>query len=112
MKFKKNKEVVWEGVTHNPDIKKKVFVKNGEIPQVTIFGEAVFKPEQFVAPHKHDTMYEVFYILEGEAVFGIDGKEIKLSKGDSVVIEPGEIHSQRNDSKMDVKWIYFGIATD
>ncbi|MBT3984684.1 cupin domain-containing protein [archaeon] len=112
MKFKKNNEVQWEGVTNNPDIKKKVFVKNGEIPKVTIFGEAVFKPGQLANPHKHDTMYEVFYILEGELTFGVEGKEIKALKGDNIVVGPGEIHSQRNDTQSDAKLVYFGIAVD
>ena len=42
--------------------------------------------------HYHNVMEENFYILEGEVVIVVDGKENLLSVGDMIHIEPGEIH--------------------
>lgn len=102
----------WVGVTNEPEIKKKVFIEKGAVPKVTIFGEAVFKPGQSVDTHKHETMYEVFYITQGKAVFTIEGVETKVSEGDCIVIEENKEHSQKNPYERDARWLYFGIATD
>lgn len=61
------KIIDWEtlpelGVSHDPNIKKKTLIGAGEIPKLMMFSTAIFKPGQSVETHKHDTMYEVFYI--------------------------------------------------
>jgi len=101
-----------EGVAHQPEIKKQVLIKNGEIPQLTGFSQAVFKPGQACEEHRHPTMYEVYFLLEGEATLFISGREVKAAKNDCVVIEPGESHRAVNNSRQDFIWIYFGVATD
>lgn len=100
------------GVSHNDDIKKKVFLEKGIIPQLMMFGSATFKPGQAVETHKHDTMYEVFYIQTGKADFVVNDKKTTLVTGDCITIEEGEPHSMNNPYLIDVTWIYFGIATD
>lgn len=74
------------GIRHNPAIKKKVIIDKGNIPQLMIFGEATFQPGQSVDEHKHDTMFEVFYIQQGEAHFVVAGKSIILREGDCLTI--------------------------
>ena len=100
------------GVSHNEDIKKKVILERGYIPQLMTFGQATFKPGQAVETHKHDTMFEVFFIQSGKAAFTINGNRIELKEADVVSIEPGELHSQENPYDEPVTWLYFGIATD
>jgi len=100
------------GVSHNGDIKKKVFLEKGIIPQLMMFGSATFMPGQAVETHKHDTMYEVFYIQSGKAEFVVNDQKIIVLAGDCITIEQGEPHSMRNPYLEDVTWIYFGIATD
>ena len=105
------KELPEVGVSHNPDIKKKVFIGKGEIPNLMMFGEATFKPGQSVDTHSHDTMYEVFHIQSGTAVFVVNDNRMEVIAGDCITIEPGEKHRQMNESDQDVTWLYFGIAT-
>lgn len=100
------------GTSHNEDIKKKVFINKDEIPQLMMFGSATFKPGQTVETHKHDTMYEVFYIQNGKAEFIINDEKFIVNKGDCITIEQGEYHSMNNPFKKEVTWVYFGIATD
>jgi len=100
------------GVSHNPEIKKKVILDRGYIPKLMTFGEATFQPGQSVEEHKHDTMFEVFYIQSGKAEFTVNGEKFVLSTGDCLSIEPGELHSQANPYNEPVTWLYFGIATD
>lgn len=110
------KIVDWEtlpelGVSHDPDIKKKTLVGAGEIPQLMMFSTAVFKPGQSVEKHKHDTMYEVFFVQKGKAIFEINGQSHEVNAGKCITIEPGELHRQYNPFEEEVHWIYFGIAT-
>ncbi|MBI96143.1 hypothetical protein CL656_03265 [bacterium] len=98
------------GVSHNSDIKKKVFIENGDIKNLTTFATATFKPGQSVELHKHETMYEVFYILNGKVDFMVENEKLTLTTGDCITIEPNEIHNQSNPYDQDVKWLYFGIA--
>ncbi len=112
MKKINSKRLPEEGVSHNPDIMKKVFIKKGEIPQLMMYGSAVFKPGDSVDLHKHETMYEVFHITKGKANFLVEGKEILVSEGDCITIEPNELHGQSNPFSENVEWTYFGIAID
>ena len=83
-------------VSHNTDIKKKVFIEKGVVPQLMMFGSATFKPGQAVETHKHNTMYEVFYIQSGKAEFIVNDKKMILISGDCITIEQGELHSMNN----------------
>ncbi|WP_152286892.1 cupin domain-containing protein [Flavicella marina] len=98
--------------SHNSPVAKKVFLDDKVIPKIMQFGAATFKPGQKVERHKHDTMYEVFYIQSGKIDFEVGGASFTLIAGDCITIEPGEIHAQNNSYGQDVIWLYFGIATD
>jgi quercetin dioxygenase-like cupin family protein len=100
------------GISHNPEIKKKVILHKGEIPNLMTFGQATFLPGQEVETHKHETMFEVFFIQKGKAIFTVSEKQIVLSEGDSITLEPNELHSQKNPFSEPVTWLYFCIATD
>ncbi|MBU0661146.1 cupin domain-containing protein [Patescibacteria group bacterium] len=101
-----------QGVSHNPEIKKKVIIQKGEIPQLMNFSSATFTPGQSVETHAHNTMFEVYHIQKGKALFTVEGKELILNVGDTITIEPGEQHAQANPFDEDTTWLYFGIATD
>ena len=112
MKLVKTKLLPELGVSHNEDIKKKVFLGNNIVPQLMMFGSAIFKPGQFVERHKHDSMYEVFFIQYGKVDFVVDGVKHTLESGDCMTIEQGEWHEQINCYDENVSWLYFGVATD
>ncbi|GGG39450.1 hypothetical protein GCM10011414_06020 [Croceivirga lutea] len=110
MKLVKQQELPELGVSHNPEIKKKTMISSGEIPQLMMFGSAVFKPGEEVNLHKHDTMVEVFYIQKGKAEFTVENEVLLLEPGHCITIEAGELHKQSNPFKENVEWLYFGIA--
>jgi len=112
MKLVQTSKLPFTGVSHNEEIKKKVFLEKEVIPKLMMFSETIFKPGQSVGAHKHETMHEVFYITKGKAEFVINGQKIKVKKGDCITIEAGEEHSQINSYNKNVNWLYFGISTD
>jgi quercetin dioxygenase-like cupin family protein len=112
MKIRNVQQLLEESVTHNPEVKKKVLIRNGEIPHLMMFGNATLKPGQTIGRHKHETMAEVFYILSGKAMFHLGDQEVEVHPGDCITSEPNEEHGQTNPFNEEVTWLYFGIATD
>lgn len=106
------KDLIKTKTNHKSDVIKKVMLSNDTIPNLMMFNSAIIKPNDNVESHQHETMYEVFYINKGNIEFTIDSEKIKLTKGDTVTIEPKEIHSLINTSQEDCELIYFGISTD
>ena len=102
MKLKRLKDLPQEFVSHNKEIRKKVFIKKGEIPHMTNFSIATFSPSQIAYAHTHPDMYEVFFVEAGIGVIEIDKKVFELKKGSCVIVEPGESHEIRNESSEDL----------
>lgn len=75
-------------VSHHPDIKKRTLIDSNQIPKLMMYGTAVLKPGQKVEIHKHDTMFEVFHIQTGKAIFTILGIAYEVGPGHCITIEP------------------------
>jgi mannose-6-phosphate isomerase-like protein (cupin superfamily) len=65
----------------------------------------------FMGPpaHIHDRSYEIFYILEGELGFRVDGEERMLAKGGLALVTPGTSHNFFNPGRDPAR--YMGILT-
>jgi quercetin dioxygenase-like cupin family protein len=56
------------------------------------------EPGQEQKPHAHADAAKVYYVLEGEGTFLVDGEEHTLGPGHAVLSPAGEPHGVRNDS--------------
>ncbi|MDF5711834.1 MAG: cupin domain-containing protein [Nostoc sp. S4] len=101
-----------EAVSHNPEIKKKVMLRYGDLPHLTNFSQARFAPGQTAPPHAHQDMCEVFFVEVGSGVIHIDGKEYPLLPGNCVAIELGEIHEIVNTGSTELVLTYFGFRVE
>ena len=110
MQLYRREDVPDEGVSHNPEIRKRVMVRNGSVPALTNFSQSVFAPGQTTTAHTHADMHEVYLIESGRCALTIDGEELELGAGDCIVVEPGEEHSMGNPGDDDLRLTYFGIA--
>ena len=98
MLFKKLNELTIEAVSHNPEIKKKVFVRKGEMGNITQIALIAFQPGQIADSHEHLDMFEIFIVQKGRGRITVDEKVIDLEAGDCVVVSPGEVHEVENNS--------------
>jgi len=96
-------------VSHNPDIKKRVLLRPGDLPGLTNFSQARFRPQQVAAGHSHPDMVEVFWVEAGQGMITIDGDSYDLSPGTCVAVEPGECHEVINSGTVDLVLTYFGL---
>ncbi|KAA3665411.1 MAG: cupin domain-containing protein [Chloroflexi bacterium] len=98
-----------QGVSHNPEIQKRVMLQNGFLPHLTTFAQATFAPNQQTTLHSHADMAEVFFVESGEGIILVEGVERPLTPGTCVAIEAGEQHQLTNNGKTPLVLTYFGI---
>jgi len=96
------------GVSHNFNVTKKVLISKGIIPGVTQLAKTVVPPGEVCGSHFHKDMWEIFLVDEGCGVMVVNEKEIKLKKGDCMIIEPYENHELINNSINPLKLMVFG----
>jgi quercetin dioxygenase-like cupin family protein len=77
---------------HGRAITKQQFIEPFVIPNVAGYSVATMLPGQKVESHEHSTMHEFFYILQGTAVFTIDGKDTPVKPGTFLHLAPHELH--------------------
>jgi mannose-6-phosphate isomerase-like protein (cupin superfamily) len=99
-----------EGLSHDAGIEKRVILRSGEVPSVTTFAQACFAPGQETTVHAHQTMYEIYLVESGGGEILVDGRNVELTPGVSVIVEPRELHQVRNTGTIDLVLTYFGIA--
>lgn len=112
MKYVSLDELPHEGVSHNPEIRKQVMLRHGELEHLTNFSQSRFRPGQVCAPHRHATMHEVYLVQQGTGTITIEGRAYRLAPGVCVAVEAGEEHSVANDGAEVLVLTYFGIAVD
>ncbi len=98
-----------EGVSHNPEIRKRVLLRRGQVPHLTNFTRSVLLPAQTANAHIHPDMYEIFLVQSGTALVRINDHTHQLSAGDCLTIEPGEQHEITNTGATELVLLYFGI---
>lgn len=60
--------------------------------------------------HYHEDMQEVFVLIDGQVKMQVDDQTVKLSAGDAILIDPGEVHDMTNVGQCDVSYLVFGIS--
>ncbi len=112
MKLTSLNDLPEESVSHNPEIKKKVMLRFGDLPHLTNFSQSRFAPGHTAPAHAHQDMCEVFFVESGSGVIHIDGKEYPLIAGSCVAVEPGEVHEVVNNGATELVLTYFGLRVE
>jgi quercetin dioxygenase-like cupin family protein len=66
--------------------------------QNMMVGLNTFEPGQSHALHSHAGIDKMYYVLEGQGTFLLDGADVPMSAGDVLVAPDGVPHGVRNDS--------------
>ncbi|HEY9761804.1 MAG TPA: cupin domain-containing protein [Trichocoleus sp.] len=109
MKLSSLTTVPEEAVSHNPEIKKWVLLRKGDLPYLTNFSQTRFAPGQVASAHAHEDMCEVFFVESGEGIIYIDGNPYSLTPGTCVAVEAGETHEVVNNGEGELVLTYFGL---
>jgi len=94
-----------EGWVQDKGYKKKVLLEDqagGAVLQINIA-----EPRTTLPSHYHKSTKEWIYILSGEATLIINDKKFPMKPNELITIEPDEIHTVRNDSEKEFKYLVF-----
>jgi quercetin dioxygenase-like cupin family protein len=83
------------------------------IPNLVGFSVATFLPGQvMMPPHVHETMHELFYVIEGRGWFKIGEEEVEVGPGSFLHMAPQEKHGIWVPSDYDspLKMVVTGVA--
>src|SRR4026208_973083 len=69
-----------------------------ESPRLLV-GLNAFEPGQSHALHTHTGMDKMYYVLDGEGAFLLDGQELPMRSGDLLIAPDGVPHGVRNTGK-------------
>lgn len=73
-----------------------------------LVGTITLEPGCSIGAHVHEDEEEIFYVIEGEAVYNDNGKEEILYCGDSCICSDGQTHSIANRTS-DKKLVIFAL---
>ena len=62
-------------------------------------------PGVSVKAHRHLVIEEVYHVVAGTGAMMIEGVEMTITRGDTVVIRPGERHGIRNDTAEELRLV-------
>ena len=107
MKIIKQNSKDWE---EKRGYSKKIFLTPEDLDSPTnLVQEIKIKPGEECAEHYHKKQTEVFYFLNANGYWIINGVEQRFEKGDVLVIEPHDKHKIINDTQEDYLYIAFKV---
>ena len=105
----------------NPGVLKRVIAtqQNFQAGQVQMLNWAQLPVGSSFQPHYHEDMQEVFVLLSGVVTMRVRkrnsddsaGDCITMRPGDTVIIDPTEIHHMQNIGDVVAEYIVFGISS-
>jgi mannose-6-phosphate isomerase-like protein (cupin superfamily) len=91
--------------------KKVLFQRDGLQPgTVQMVNWARLPAGSSFSAHYHEDMQEIFIIVAGEAEMAVSGETVVLGRGDTIAIDPAEIHRMTNRGSEDVEYVVLGIT--
>lgn len=92
------------------DYKKKIIFSLGDFQEKGYLLQVVtIPPNTKQRTHSHNKQTEVFYILKGETIITINGKDYLAKPGDAFISSPGDAHNLWNRTDKEFKLIVFKI---
>jgi mannose-6-phosphate isomerase-like protein (cupin superfamily) len=95
-----------------PGVWKKVLLEKADLQtgHVQMVNWARLPSGNRFAPHYHEDMQEIFVILQGEVETRVGMETVLLGRGDSILIDPHEIHQMWNPGPEEVEYLAIGIS--
>lgn len=96
----------------NPGVLKKVLATKPTLidGQVQMINWALLPKESAFQAHYHEDMQEIFILVAGEAEMTVGEQRCRATPGDTIIVEPREVHTMRNVGNTDVEYVVLGIS--
>ncbi|MEO2031066.1 MAG: cupin domain-containing protein [Planctomycetaceae bacterium] len=96
-----------------PGVLKRVIATHDDIPagQVMMVNWARLPGGSSFRRHYHEDMQEVFVLISGLVSMTVDETAVEMTAGDTVIVDPHEIHEMKNLRQTAAEYIVFGVST-
>lgn len=96
----------------NPGVLKRVIAtqRDFQAGQVQMLNWARLPVGSSFQPHYHEDMQEVFLLLNGRVTMKCGEQMVSMHVGDTVIVNPMEIHQMENVGDVVAEYIVFGIS--
>ena len=96
----------------NPGVLKKVLVQAAEAidGHLQMINWALLPKDSSFQLHYHETLQEIFIMLNGPVIITVDQQSFELQKGDGFIVDIGEQHEMKNISGADVEYLVVGVS--
>lgn len=101
-----------EPVSHDPELRKRVLLRAGEVAGVLQLAYCRLPPGHSITPHVHGDMTEVFIVVGGRGSATVGRRRVWLERFDCIVVGPGERHRFRAASDSAFELLYFGLPSE
>lgn len=108
MQVIKSKDKNWE---EKEGYNKKILIDDIDKNNV-VFQEVKIKPGEIAKTHFHKIQTEIFYFLDDNGYWVINGEKMKFEIGDVLIIEPMDEHSVVNETDKDYVYLAFKYNYD
>lgn len=110
MKFIKTREKEWQD---KKGYSKRIFLNEHDLKHPgALVQEIKIKPGEVVASHFHKKQTEIFYFLNTNGYFTVNGEKIVPEVGDILVMEPNDKHITTNNTGEDFLYMAFKVNYD
>ena len=110
MKYFIPEDIPLEPVSHDPQLKKRVFAEN-PLPYISAISHILLQTGDKASEHLHDSFYEIFYCIRGEIIFVINEISIPLKTGGLLIVEPHEPHAI-NEVIQETELLYLHVSAE
>lgn len=73
----------------------------------TLVQVVVIPPKSAIGAHYHKTSREFYYVMAGESILVVNGKQARLRPGHMLLTEPGDVHSLHNEGVEEFELLVF-----
>ena len=96
----------------NPGVLKRVIAtqRDFQAGHVQMLNWAQLPVGSSFQPHYHEDMQEVFVLLSGVVTMKCGEQTVAMQVGDTVIVNPEEIHQMQNVGDVVAEYIVFGIS--
>jgi len=110
MKFIKTHEKEWQD---KQGYSKRIFLNEKDLKHLgSLVQEIKIKPHDEAKSHYHKKQTEIFYFLNTNGYFTVNGEKIVPEVGDILVVEPNDKHIVTNDTDEDFLYLAFKVNYD
>ncbi len=98
----------------SPGVLKKVLLEKADLQpgRIQMINWASLGAGKRFSRHYHEDMQEIFIVVQGAAEVTVAAETVSLRRGDTVVIDPREVHEMRNQGSEAVEYLAIGITSE